>query len=97
MMSQLIGYARVSTKEQELNLQLDALERAGCTKNNIFVDKVSGSKEERQGLASCLAELKTGDTLIVWRLDRLGRSMHHLVLLIEDLRQKGIGFKSICD
>ena len=97
MMSQLIGYARVSTKEQELNLQLDALERAGCTKNNIFVDKVSGSKEERQGLASCLAELKTGDTLIVWRLDRLGRSMHHLVLLIEDLRQKGIGFKSICE
>jgi DNA invertase Pin-like site-specific DNA recombinase len=96
-MSELIGYARVSTKEQELQLQLDALELAGCSKNKIFVDKISGSKAERPGLDECLRELKTGDTLIVWRLDRLGRSMHHLVLLIEALRQKGISFKSICD
>lgn len=96
-MSELIGYARVSTREQELQLQLDSLEKAGCTKSKIFVDKISGSKTERPGLNQCLLELKTGDTLIVWRLDRLGRSMHHLVLLIEDLRQKGVSFKSICD
>ncbi len=96
-MSELIGYARVSTKEQELQLQLDALGQAGCAKSKIFVDKASGSKAERPGLDKCLTELKAGDTLIVWRIDRLGRSMHHLILLIEDLRQKGISFKSICD
>ena len=61
--------------------------------NQIFIDKISGTKTQRPGLDQCLAELKTGDTLIVWRLDRLGRSMRHLVLLIQDLRQKGIGFK----
>lgn len=96
-MSKLIGYARVSTQEQELQLQLDALEKAGCDLNHIFVDKISGAKTERPGLNKCLAEIKAGDTLIIWRLDRLGRSMHHLVLLVEELRQKGIGFKSICD
>jgi DNA invertase Pin-like site-specific DNA recombinase len=94
-MSRLIGYARVSTKEQELQMQLDALIKEGCAKSKIFIDKVSGVKAERPGLDECLAELKTGDTLIVWRLDRLGRSMHHLILLIEDLRQKNISFKSI--
>ena len=96
-MSELIGYARVSTQEQELNLQLDALLKAGCEKNKIFVDKISGAKAQRPGLDKCLSELKRGDTLLVWRLDRLGRSMNHLVLLIEDLRKKGIGFKSISD
>lgn len=96
-MSNLIGYARVSTQEQELQSQLDALEKAGCAISKIFVDKISGTKTERPGLDACIAELKNGDTLIVWRLDRLGRSMHHLVLLVEELRQKGIGFKSICD
>ena len=97
MISKLIGYARVSTQEQELQLQLDALENSGCEKSQIFVDKISGAKTQRPGLDECLSILKTGDTLIVWRLDRLGRSMHHLVSLVEDLRQKGIGFKSICD
>jgi len=96
-MSKLIGYARVSTQEQELQLQLDALEKVGCEKSQIFVDKISGAKTQRPGLDECLSILKTGDTLIVWRLDRLGRSMHHLVSLVEELRQKGIGFKSICD
>jgi DNA invertase Pin-like site-specific DNA recombinase len=96
-MSRLIGYALVSTQEQELQLQLDALEKAGCNKNEIFVDKVSGAKAERPGLNKCLTELKPGDTLLVWRLDRLGRSMPHLVSLIEELKTKGIGFKSICD
>lgn len=96
-MSRLIGYARVSTQEQDLNLQLDALEKAGCARDKIFIDKISGAKAERPGLEKCLAEIQPGDTLLVWRLDRLGRSMPHLVSLIEDLRQKGIGFKSICD
>ena len=96
-MPRLIGYARVSTQEQDLNLQLDALEKAGCSKDKIFVDKISGSKAERPGLEKCLAAIQPGDTLLVWRLDRLGRSMVHLISLIEDLRTKQIGFKSICD
>lgn len=96
-MSKLVGYARVSRNEQDLNLQIDALEKAGCIKETIFMDKISGSKAERPGLDKCLATLESGDTLLVWRLDRLGRSMPHLVALIEDLRLKGIGFKSICD
>ena len=93
----LIGYARVSKQDQELNLQIDALKNAGCVTDSIFVDKISGAKAERPGLEKCLVTLQKGDTLIVWRLDRLGRSMPHLVGLIEDLKQKGIGFKSICD
>ena len=96
-MSRLIGYARVSTQDQDLNLQLDALLKAGCAKNEIFIDKISGSKSERPGLQRCLNEIHAGDTLLVWRLDRLGRSMPHLVSLIEDLKIKEIGFKSICD
>jgi DNA invertase Pin-like site-specific DNA recombinase len=96
-MSKLVGYARVSTNDQELQLQLDALEKEGCKKEFIFVDTISGVKADRPGLGKCLAELKLGDTLLVWRLDRLGRSMPHLVALIEDLRVKGIGFRSICD
>ena len=96
-MQNLIGYARVSSISQDLQLQLDALEKAGCQKSQIFVDKISGSKLERPGLDKCLNSLTKGDTLVVWRLDRLGRSMHHLIWLIEDLRQKGISFKSISD
>ena len=93
----LIGYARVSTNTQELRLQLDALKSAGITKADIFTDKISGSKTERPGLDRCLQALQPGDTLLVWRLDRLGRSLRHLVDLVENLRQRGIGFKSICD
>lgn len=96
-MNRLIGYARVSTHDQELSLQLDALGKAGCLKHNIFVDKVSGAKAERPGLSACLKELQQGDILLVWRLDRLGRSMSHLVGLVENLHQQQIGFKSICD
>ena len=96
-MSKLIGYARVSTQDQELQLQIDALEKAGCEKDKIFLDKISGAKAERPGLEKCLAALESGDTLLVWRLDRLGRSMSHLISLVEDLRIKGIGFMSICD
>ena len=92
-----IGYARVSTLEQELNLQIDALLKEGVKKENIFLDKVSGQKKERPGLDKCLSSLKSGDTLIVWRLDRLGRSMPHVVSVIENLRENVIYFKSICD
>ena len=78
-------------------MQINVLKAAGCSKKNIFTDKVSGTKTERPGLDACLKSLKPGDTLTVWRLDRLGRSMSHLVKWIEDLRSKQIGFKSICD
>jgi DNA invertase Pin-like site-specific DNA recombinase len=97
MKGRLVGYARVSTNGQELALQLDALKKAGCKKDLIFTDKISGSKSERPGLDACLNELKKGDTLLVWRLDRLGRSMRHLIELVEQLHQKGVGFRSICD
>ena len=78
-------------------MQLDALEKSGCIKEMIFTDKISGSKTDRPGLDKCLDSLQPGDTLLVWRLDRLGRSMSHLVSLVEDLRLKNIGFKSLCD
>lgn len=93
----LIGYARVSTGEQDLALQLDALRQAACSDKNIFTDKISGSKKERPGLDRCLQELKRGDTLVVWRLDRLGRSVLHLIQLVNDLKERGVGFKSLCD
>jgi DNA invertase Pin-like site-specific DNA recombinase len=92
-----IGYARVSTSEQDLQLQLDALKQNGVPKNLVFTDKASGAKEGRKGLEACLAELRSGDVLLVWRLDRLGRSIRHLVSLIDDLQNRGVGFRSICD
>lgn len=93
----LYGYARVSTGDQDLALQLDALKNEGCKDKHIFTDKISGATSRRVGLDACLSALKTGDTLLVWRLDRLGRSMPHLVNIVEELRQRGIGFRSICD
>jgi DNA invertase Pin-like site-specific DNA recombinase len=96
-MAKLVGYARVSTNDQDVQLQVDALLAAGCPKTNIFIDKISGVRTERPGLDQCIAELSSGDTLLVWRLDRLGRSIVHLVALIEDLGKKGIGFRSLCD
>lgn len=96
-MGRFLGYARVSRDNQNLELQINALQFAGCEEDLIFTDKVSGAKSMRPGLEQCLEELKHGDTLIVWRLDRLGRSMSHLVKLIEELRQSGISFKSLCD
>lgn len=91
------GYARVSTDDQDLSLQIDALLRFGISSDDIFTDKMSGAKEERPGLTACLDTLRPGDTLVVWRLDRLGRSMRHLVTLVERLRETDIGFKSISD
>jgi len=91
----LIGYARVSTQDQNLSLQLEALKKAGCEK--IFKDKTSGSRADRPGLNKALELLRKDDTLIVWKLDRLGRSVKHLVNLVGELRQEGVQFKSITD
>ena len=91
----LVGYARVSTDDQDLSLQIDALTRHGILKPNIFMDKMSGAKTDRPGLTRCLDMLKTGDILVVWRLDRLGRSMRHLINLVGDLRGRGVGFRSL--
>ena len=96
-MARIAGYARISTGEQDLSLQLDALKQAGCAENFIFIDKASGARTDRPGLDACLSSLEPGDTLLVWRLDRLGRSMPHLVMLIEQLLAKGVAFRSICD
>jgi DNA invertase Pin-like site-specific DNA recombinase len=91
----LIGYARVSTQEQTLNLQKDALKQAGC--NKIFTDTASGVKAERKGLDEALRYVRNGDTLVVWRLDRLGRSLPHLITTMTDLEERGIGFKSLTE
>ena len=91
----LIGYARVSTGDQNLTLQVNALEKAGCTK--ICEDEISGSKDNRPGLSKAIEILREGDTLVVWKLDRLGRSVKSLITLISSLEAKGINFKSITD
>jgi DNA invertase Pin-like site-specific DNA recombinase len=90
-----IGYARVSTADQTLDLQKDALEKAGCTK--IFTDTASGAKAERTGLDEVLNYVRSGDTLVVWRLDRLGRSLTHLIATITGLSDQHIGFKSVTE
>ena len=89
----LIGYARVSTQDQNLDLQQDALASAGCEK--IFIDHVSGAQAERVGLDQALEYMRPGDTLVVWKLDRLGRSLRHLVETIQLMVSKDIGFKSL--
>lgn len=92
-----IGYARVSKYDQDLKMQIDALLNFGCEEQHIFTDHISGAKFERPGLQKCLQALQKDDILTVWRLDRLGRSMPHLVSLIEDLKGRGVSFKSLCD
>lgn len=91
----LIGYARVSTQDQNLDLQRDALTKAGCHK--VFEDKVSGSRGDRPGLAKAQEILREGDTLVVWKLDRLGRSVKQLVDLVGELHKQGVQFKSLTD
>lgn len=88
-----IGYARVSTSEQKLDLQMDALRAAGCER--LCSDTVSGAKAERPGLAQALAACQAGDTLVVWKLDRLGRSLPHLVQTVQGLDARGVGFQSL--
>lgn len=91
----MIGYARVSTAEQGTALQTDALYKAGCKR--IFEDTVSGAKAERPGLSSALEFLRDGDVLVVWRLDRLGRSLPHLIETIGALEVRGVGFRSLTE
>ena len=91
----LIGYARVSTQDQNLDLQREALGTAGCQK--IFEDKLSGSRADRPGLTAALDMLRDGDTLIVWKLDRLGRSVKQLITLVSELHNRGVQFKSLTD
>lgn len=92
----LIAYARVSTDEQRLDLQLDALKDAGCEK--IFTDQgVSGAKTSRPGLDAALEYIREGDTLVVWRLDRVSRSLVHLLRLVEDLDQRGVHLRSLSE
>ena len=91
----LIGYARVSTQDQNLDLQRQALEQAGCKK--IYEDKLSGSRADRPGLAQALDMLREGDTLVVWKLDRLGRSVKNLIAFTDQLDGAGIGFRSLTD
>ena len=92
-MNQRIGYVRVSTDDQNLHLQRDALEKAGC--QVIYEDKASGKNTERPELEACLKALRSGDTLVVWRLDRLGRSLGDLVKLVTTLEEQKIGFESL--
>ena len=89
----LIGYARVSTGDQHLDMQMDALKRLGC--DEVFTDIASGAKSQRPGLEKAIAYLREGDTLVVWKLDRLGRSLQHLIQTIKELNKKNIGFKSL--
>lgn len=89
------GYARVSTHEQILDLQIDALKAAGCER--IYQEKASGSKAERPELMRMLDQLRTGDTVIIWKLDRLGRSLAHLIKLVSDLEDQGVGLLSLND
>ena len=91
----LIGYARVSTVDQNPELQLDALSAAGCGK--VFVEKASGAKVGRVELIAALAYMRPGDTLVVWKLDRLARSIKQLITTVEDLKARGIGFRSLTE
>ncbi|QJR82599.1 recombinase family protein [Alteromonas pelagimontana] len=89
----LVGYARVSTDDQNLNLQRDALDQAGC--EQVFEDQLSGARAERPGLHQALQYARAGDTLVVWRLDRLSRSLKDLIEMVALLESKGIGLKSL--
>src|SRR5438093_6880230 len=90
-----LGYARVSTEDQTLNLQLDALQQASC--DQIFRDVISGAKDARPGLDQALSHLRPGDTLVVWRLDRLGRTLKYLIELINQFNEQGVGFQSLTE
>lgn len=91
----LIGYARVSTEDQNLDLQTDALAAAGCAR--LYTDRLSGSVANRPGLLDALTQLRAGDTLVIWKLDRLGRSVKQLVELVGSLQEKGVHFRSLTD
>jgi DNA invertase Pin-like site-specific DNA recombinase len=89
----LVGYARVSTEDQIFDLQKDSLRESGCEK--LFTDIGSGAQNDRKGLGEAFEFLREGDTLVVWKLDRLGRSLKHLIELVTELDQRGVGFRSL--
>ena len=89
------GYARVSTEDQNPAMQLAALKKAGC--KTVFKDEVTGAHVNRPALARCLKALETGDTLIVWKLDRLGRSLRDLIHMLDDFKQRGVKFRSLTE
>src|SRR6478672_11907582 len=94
----LVGLARISTHEQTLALQHDALKQAGCER--VFTDTISGAKwtvQEREGLTQAIEFMRPGDTLVVWKLDRLGRSLKHLIETVTVIQERGIGFKSLTE
>lgn len=95
----LVGYERVSTDsgKQSADLQRDALIAAGVDTRHIYGDRLSGSRDDRPGLKECLAFLKSGDTLVVWKLDRLGRSLSHLLATVTELQGRGVGFRSLTE
>jgi DNA invertase Pin-like site-specific DNA recombinase len=95
MDKQFLGYARVSTLDQDPALQTDALDAAGCYR--VWTDKASGKLDKRPQLDAVLDQLRPGDTLVVWRLDRLGRSMKHLIAVVADLEERGVGFRSLTE
>ena len=94
-MSDKIGYARVSTPDQKLEPQLDELNRAGCVR--IFTDQITGTRARRPGIDAALDHLRTGDTLVIVRLDRLGRSLMDLIATVEDLHERGVHFQSLAE
>jgi len=94
-MSMLVGYARVSTQDQNPELQLDALKEAGCEK--VFVEKASGAQRDRPELKAALDYMRSGDTLVVWKLDRLARSLKQLIETVESLEGQGMGFRSLTE
>jgi DNA invertase Pin-like site-specific DNA recombinase len=93
----LLGYARVSTDDQRLDLQRDALTGAGVSADHIYEDRLSGARSDRPGLDAVLKAARSGDTLVVWRLDRLGRTMVDLIKLVTDLEARGVGFRSLTE
>lgn len=93
----LVGYARVSTVEQNLDMQLEALRRAGVMEDNLHIDKKSGADRKRGGLELALMDCRQGDTLVVWKLDRLTRSTPHLYEILKRLEDKGCGFRSLTE
>lgn len=95
--TRLIGYARVSTEDQNLDLQIDALKRAGVAADDVYVEKISGAAKRRPALQRALKALRSGDALVVWKLDRLARGLRDLINHMEDLHGRGVGFRSISE
>lgn len=91
----IIGYARISTLDQNLDLQIDALKQAGC--EQIFTDKITGTKFDRPELNELKKILRDGDTVVVWKLDRMGRGLRDLIKLMDEFKEKGVGFKSLTE